>query len=94
MTFPLGRLLATPGAIEVLRVNNQAPSEFLTRHAFGDWGDVSKDDALSNNEAVERGSRILSAYHANDGTKLWIITEAADDEGDRAATTILLPDEY
>jgi hypothetical protein len=28
------------------------------------------------------------------GAKIWIITEAADDDGQREATTILLPDEY
>ena len=34
------------------------------------------------------GSRLFSVYHA-DGTKFWIITEA-----DRAATTVLLPEDY
>ena len=28
------------------------------------------------------------------GTKLWIITEAADERGHRLATTLLLPEEY
>jgi hypothetical protein len=28
------------------------------------------------------------------GVKLWVITEAAGDDGHRAATTILPPDEY
>lgn len=39
-------------------------------------------------------SRLLSAYLLKDGTKIWIITEAADDNGKREATTILLPEEY
>jgi hypothetical protein len=26
--------------------------------------------------------------------KLWIITEAVDDQGQRAATSIILPEEY
>jgi hypothetical protein len=34
-------------------------------------------------------TRILSAYHLKDGTKIWIITEA-----DRSSTCILLPSEY
>jgi hypothetical protein len=37
---------------------------------------------------------LLSAYRTSRNTKLWIITEAADDDGNRAATTILLPEEY
>jgi hypothetical protein len=32
--------------------------------------------------------------HAEGGTKFWVITEAVGDDGRRAATTVLLPDEY
>ena len=59
------------------------------RHACGDWGTVCPDDALANDEALEEGERLLSAYKLRDGTKVWIITEA-----DRSSTCILLPDEY
>ena len=45
-------------------------------------------------EALIDGSRILSAYHTSNGVKLWVITESTDELGIRAATTILLPDEY
>jgi hypothetical protein len=38
---------------------------------------------------------LLSAYVLKDGkTKIWLITEAEDDNGNRAATTGLLPSEY
>jgi hypothetical protein len=40
------------------------------------------------------GSRILSAYVLPTDVKIWIITEAADEKGERAATTALLPEEY
>jgi hypothetical protein len=40
------------------------------------------------------GSRLLSANRTSNGEKIWIITEAVDDSGKRAATTILLPSEY
>jgi hypothetical protein len=43
---------------------------------------------------VKDGSRLLSAYALKTGQKVWVITEAADDHGSRAATTILVPDEY
>jgi hypothetical protein len=86
----LGRLLSTPGAIEAMAKAGQNPLELLTRHQTGDWGEVDAADAAANTRAaVEGDQRILSAYMLNDGTRLWIITEA-----DRAATTILLPDEY
>ena len=45
-------------------------------------------------EALEQGDRLLSAYHTSTGEKIWIITEAVNDEGKRASTTILLPEEY
>ena len=60
----------------------------------GDWGDLCEEDKRSNDEALVDGSRILSAYHTELGEKLWVITEAVDDEGVRQATTFLLPDEY
>jgi len=94
MKFNLGRVLATPGALEVLRENDQNPREFLDRHLQGDWGDISKADAFLNEEALMDGSRIMSEYRTANKTRLWIITEAADDNGKRVATTILLPEEY
>jgi hypothetical protein len=94
LRFDLGRVVATPGALSALEASGQAPGDFLDRHASGDWGDVCKDDWDANDTALQAGSRILSAYMTLRGAKIWIITEAADDEGRRAATTILLPDEY
>jgi hypothetical protein len=92
--FPLGQLVATPGALEALKESGQTPDFFLARHAAGDWGDVDEGDWALNDQAVKDGSRISSAYRTLKGQKLWIITEAADDDGQRAVTTILLPDEY
>jgi hypothetical protein len=92
--FPLGHLAATPGALEALEESGQTPGFFLARHVAGDWGEVDEEDWALNNEALVDGSRILSAYRTLKGKKLWIITEAADDDGKRAVTTILLPDEY
>ena len=82
--FPLGRTVATPGAI-ALGVDLGA---LLRRHAAGDWGDVGADDARANDADVGRGGRLLSAYQTAAG-RVWVITE-----GDRSATTALLPSEY
>ena len=67
---------------------------FFDRHSTGDWGQVCPDDAQLNEEALKDGGRIISAYSTLKGVKLWIITEATDDNGRRASTTILLPSEY
>jgi hypothetical protein len=92
--FPLGQIVATPGALEALAEAGQSAVEFLAQHARGDWGEVCAEDRQLNDDAVRDGSRLLSAYRTKLNLKLWIITEAADDQGHRAATTILLPDEY
>jgi hypothetical protein len=36
--FPLGQVVATPGALAALRRAGQGPPEFLRRHASGDNG--------------------------------------------------------
>ena len=67
----------------------------VERHIGKDWGDLSDDDKRLNDEALHDGSRILSAYILpKTDAKIWIITEAADDDGERVATTVLLPEEY
>jgi hypothetical protein len=92
--FHLGQVLATPAVLEVIARGGHSPAEFLDRHVRGDWGSLSAEDRQLNEDALTDGSRIVSAYRTRTGKKLWIITEAADDRGQRAATTILLPDEY
>jgi hypothetical protein len=92
--FSLGQIVATPGALGALQKSGQTASEFLRRHARGDWGEVSEEDRQANDQALIDSSRILSAYRTSLGEKLWIIIEAVDDSGHRAATTILLPSEY
>jgi hypothetical protein len=85
--FCSGSIYCTPGA--VTHVRPEVMKSSLGRHFAGDWGDVDAHDWLENDLAVERGGRILSAFHTETDRKFWIITEA-----DRSATTILLPNEY
>ena len=92
--FPLGRLLATPGALKAMEESGQSPDFFLEKHVSGDWGLVGAEDSAANDRALVDGSRLLSAYRTLKGTRIWIITEATGDEGRRAATTLLLPSEY
>lgn len=48
MMFPLGDLVATPGALRVLEKNGVVPLRLISRHMNGDWGDVPPDDAVAN----------------------------------------------
>jgi Tol biopolymer transport system component len=71
--FPLGQIVATPGALE--SCSPDYLYHCLFRHSRGDWGTVCKEDAASNREAVRVGSRrILSSsgdfYYLEDHTPL------------------------
>lgn len=63
----------------------------LSKYMQCDWGNMCKDDAYLNDEAVENGcDRIFAEYEMlNTGIRIWIITES-----DRSVTTILFPSEY
>ncbi|MCD6322810.1 MAG: hypothetical protein J7L77_07260 [Clostridiales bacterium] len=93
--FKLGTTVATPGAIDALEKSNERPESFLKRHLMGSWGDVCKEDAQANDDAVahegnpDKQMRVLSSYKTNRNQTIWIITE-----WDRSVTTLLLPSEY
>ena len=85
--FLLGRIVATPHALEVI-----SPEEItaaITRHQAGNWGHVDEHDREANERALLEGTRLLSAYHSTTGARFWLITEA-----DRRITTVLLPEDY
>lgn len=93
--FNSGQILATPAFLETVASTGDSMGELLQRHLRGDWGVVCPDDAEANWQALKDGSRLLSAYVLKDGrTKVWLISEAEDDNGNRAATTGVLPSEY
>ena len=87
--FRLGTVLITPGAILALVEANQSALDLLERHAYGDWGELTGEDWQANEDALQEGTRLFSAYTLTTDRRLWIITEA-----DRSVTTLLLPMEY
>ena len=87
--FPLGHIVATPGALAALQQAGHTAQEFLARHSVGDWGELSAEDRQENTLALTRSLRLLSAYRLSTGVRMWVITEA-----DRSATTILLLEDY
>jgi len=89
LSLRLGRIFATPGSRDSLDPAGLHLSLLVARHSAGDWGDLDHKNSLSNSLALGNGGRLLSAYRLPTGTKIWVITEA-----DRAATTLLLPEEY
>ncbi len=87
--FPPGQIVATPGALDALHVSGPTLAVLLAKHLSGQWGDLDAHDWQANDAALRDGSRLLSAYTLDDGTRIWVLTEA-----DRSSTTVLLPDEY
>ena len=86
--LPLGRIGATPGALQVLTEAGEDLRLLLARHASGDWGELDEDDRRENKLSLNHGWRVLISYSVG-GNTVWVITEA-----DRSVTTILLPEEY
>lgn len=85
--FQMGRTVMTQS------VSVSVPTEdimlALWRHHRGDWGELDEEDRRANELALKHGDRLLSVYHASDGTKFYVITE-----WDRSVTTVLLPEDY
>ena len=87
--FPLGRLVATQGALALIKhAGEDLLPALLERHISGDWGDVSPEDVRENKVSVRYGLRVISSYRVA-GEGLRVITEA-----DRGTTTFLVPEEY
>ena len=87
--FPLGQIVATPGALELLSRHSLSPMTFIERHVSGDGGCLCPEDVLENQRAVKNGGRVFSSYEIPGGERLWCITE-----WDRSVTTLLMPSEY
>ncbi|MDF1551969.1 MAG: hypothetical protein P1P84_02850 [Deferrisomatales bacterium] len=87
----LGRVVATPGAVELVQDTKTDPAQLLLRHASGDWGELCDEDRAANRAALRHGLRVMSVYHLQGSSAqvVWIITE-----GDRSVTTLLLPEDY
>jgi len=86
--LPLGKVVATPGALKAITEVGANLFDYLARHATGDWGELCAFDRRQNEAALRTGERVFSSYETPAG-KVWVITEA-----NRSLTTILLPEEY
>ncbi len=65
-------------------------TESLDNHFDGNWGNLSEEDKMTNDQALITGERLFSSYiQPISAQKIWVITEC-----DRSATTVLLPEEY
>lgn len=82
--FKLGQLVVSRNALDT-GVN---PLLLIFRHFRCDWGRVSVEDKILNDQAVDNGLRIVSKY-TMDGYDFFVITEAS-----REYTTVMLCSDY
>lgn len=86
--FPLGNTYATAGVTHWAERHEIDLTRYIRRHHCGEWGDLDAEDRQANEEALQDGTRIFSAYKIGE-KKIYIVTE-----GDRSMTTIMLATEY
>lgn len=86
--FPLGKTYVTEAVTQWAEREKIDLTRYLRQHHCGEWGNLCDGDKTANDEALEIGDRILSAYQITD-RKIFIITEA-----DRSKTIIMLVTEY
>lgn len=88
--FSLGQILSSPEALDIMLAEGIDPKELLARHATGDWGDISNEEARENDLSVRTCMPIVSSYNLpRTQQQIWITTEA-----DRTQTMFSLPQEY
>lgn len=91
MKFDLGSLVATKTIAGKMSKDVEFGKfvvDALRKYAKGDWGDISDEDRLKNDEAIKNGDRIFARYY-KDGDKsreIWILTER-----DRRVTAVSSP---
>lgn len=92
MKFNPGQLVMTRGVNNLIASNEEFAKHVmlsLKRHVAGDWGNVSDEDRVANETALQEGDRLFSVYKKDGVPTVWIITE-----WDRSVTTTLFPEEY
>ena len=57
--FPLGQVLATPGALELLQTYQLSPLSFIQRHVVGDLVDICFEDRQANADALQSCYRLM-----------------------------------
>ncbi len=83
--FKLGKLVVTPHAAHVLQQSGSSADMVLSRHAAGDWGEVSEQEREINERALDEHFNLVSNYRMTDDQFITVFTKA-----DRSMTMIHL----
>ena len=63
--FSLGRILATPGALEARDRAGDYLLSYIQRHAQADWGELEDNDRQENEVSLLKGFRLFSLTTLN-----------------------------
>lgn len=86
--FALGDITVSAKASAALSEANQSPVELLHRHERGDWGEIDDHEWDENNDCLDEGFTLTSAYLLSTGRRIVVITTA-----DRRMTMLITDDE-
>jgi hypothetical protein len=62
LPIKLGKIVASPAALDALKRAGVNLPSLLVRHAGGDWSELSPEDAQANQDAVLYGERVIGAF--------------------------------
>ena len=85
--FDTGKMTVTLAASALVPDEGER-AELLLRHVSGDYGSITEEDALDNENAIALRGLILSVYDVSGGV-VWIATLPG-----HGSTTMMLPDEW
>lgn len=88
----IGRVLVTGGIAQLSREKPEFAAfvqSSLDRYRRGDWGEMSDQDKLLNEQSLEKNLRLFASYESGIFPEIWIATKP-----DRSYTTVTFPDEY
>jgi hypothetical protein len=87
--FPLGRVVATDGALAALDIAKECLTDLLVRHQSGQWGAVDELEKQVNTWATDKSLPVVSVYRLRSGGSICVITE-----GDRRTTRVQTTHEW
>ena len=89
MKFEVGEIIVTPAASAVLQTHGHTHDDLLARHQAGDWGDVSSQLRLVNEQGLAESFNLQSTYEMPCGQRIAVVTNR-----DRSITMIHLDPQH
>lgn len=79
----LGDVHISEGVLDVIPIEEL--TKYISKHEYGDWGDIPQSDKDINEVHLDSRKPILSMYNVK-GNRVFVITD-----GSRASTWVILP---